>query len=146
MKLEKFEKNKVGKMLEYIIEKGSDKFTAPYNIKIKDAGKHMDNDYGILALTDPSKKVVQVISESDIRDLLSKGISLDPTEEFEKTLKSVAARVKYTPITTDSTIKEAIDFVVENKVQNLVVVDENSNFYGVINKDNLVKAIDEIVD
>ena len=140
MRLNKFEEKTVGKILDHIIDK--EDYTAPNTIKIMDAGKDLDNKYGILAITDQNNKVVQVVSKSDITHILSNEITVDTS----KLVKDVKARLHYTPIKTDDNVRKILDFVIANKIDNLVLVDKDGRYYGVINKNRLRDAIEEIVD
>jgi len=141
LKLNKFETLEIGKVLDHIIDKTQ--YITKDTTKIGDASKLMlDNKYDLVAIVDSNGKVSQVVSKSDITHLLSNQITLDP----QKLLQDIATRLTYTPIHNTDSTKKLLDMVIQNKIDNTVIVDTDGKYYGIINKNTLRSAIDEIVE
>ncbi|QLH05422.1 hypothetical protein C5F49_08870 [Nitrosopumilus oxyclinae] len=140
MRLNKFEEKTVGKILDHIIDKTD--ITVPNSIKIAEAGKSLDNKYGVLAIKDQNDKVVQVVSKSDITHILSNEITLNTSN----LIKDIQTRIHYNPIKVDDNVRKVLDFIIANKIDNLVLVDKDGKYHGIINKNKLKDAIEEMVD
>ena len=120
----------------------------------------LENKISGAPVVDESNKVIGVISESDLiyQDkelkvpsfipLLGGFIMLESIRKFEKQLMKMSAykanQVMSCPpltINEDSDVKEAVNIMLDNKINRLPVVDEQNKLVGIITRSDILKHI-----
>ena len=140
--LNKFEKMKIGKMLDYIIDNNPE-YKIANSETIQNAGQQLlGNDCSVIAITEQNtNKVVRVVANSDIIKTY-----IESQKPSQANIMEIANLIPLIKLTTEDTIEKLINNVTTNRIRDIVILNPDGTYHGVINKDKLRSAIDELVD
>lgn len=88
---------------------------------------------GVTAVTDNDDKLLGIITDGDIRRILSKTTKID-----ELTAKDIMSKNPKT-INVDAMAVEALDTLENNSITQILVTDNNDNYVGVVHLHDLIK-------